>query len=171
MTVRLWLVRHGDTEWSDSGRLNGWRDVPLNAAGWRQAMALRSVLAGRRFASVRSSDLSRALSTARIAAGIAVPDSRLRELDFGALEGATWDRVPAATQRALLSFDDFAAPEGESVPHLRRRVREAIDELPDGDHLVVSHGGVIRLLLRDAGQDQRVEPGGVRTVWYRGLGR
>ena len=167
MTVRVWLARHGATEWSASGRLTGWRDVPLSDAGREQAVDLRRRLDGRGFDSVRTSDLVRAVDTARIVAGAAVPDPRLRELDFGTLEGATWEELAPGVRRALMRFDGFEAPEGESVRDLRRRLVEAIAELPAGDHLIVTHGGVIRALVRNAGL---VGPGEVRTLRLRESG-
>ncbi len=161
MTVRLWLARHGATEWSTAGRLTGWRDIPLSDVGRGQATDLRRRLAGRQFDSVRTSDLVRAADTARIVAGEAVPDPRLRELDFGTLEGATWDELDPGVRQALMRFDGFEAPAGESVTDLRRRVGEAVAELPAGDHLIVTHGGVIRSLLRE---EDFVEPGEMRTL-------
>ena len=165
MTARLWLVRHGETEWSVAGRLNGWRDVPLNERGRAQARGLSDRLRGHAFVGTWSSDLRRASETARLAFGEPTVDRRLRELDFGALEGLTWDELDEPTQDALISFDDFAAPGVESVPAFRARVTEFVGGLEAGDHLVVTHGGVIRLLLRDAGLlDHGVGPGEVTLL-------
>jgi probable phosphoglycerate mutase len=157
----LWLVRHGATDWSDAGRLNGWTDVPLNERGRLQARRLEGALAGKSFAGVWTSDLSRSTETAHLAAFGAVTDERLRELDFGELEGKTWDECPPDAREALLAFDDFEAPGGEAVTNLRRRVHEFAARLGEGDHLVFTHGGVIRLLLREAGRDSSIAPGGL----------
>ena len=159
ISARLWLVRHGATDWSDKGRLNGWADVFLNERGRLQAERLAAWLAGKAFAGVWSSDLSRSTETARLAASGAATDERLRELDFGELEGRTWDECPPEVRQALAAFDDFEAPGGEAVTQLRRRVHEFAMALGDGDHLVFTHGGVIRLLLREAGRDASVTPG------------
>lgn len=161
--LELCLVRHGATDWSDAGRLNGWTDTPLNAGGRAQAQRLASTLEPRSFAGIWSSDLWRAVDTAQLAGGGAKPDSRLRELDFGDLEGKTWQECSALVQQALLQFDQFAAPGGESVAQLESRVRSFIAELPAGAHLVFTHGGVIRLLQRKTGVTSSVEPGGM--VW------
>jgi probable phosphoglycerate mutase len=161
MSVRLWLVRHGATDWSDAGRLNGWTDVSLNARGRFQAKSLAEQLADHRFDAIWSSDLARARETARIAVGEAVSDRRLRELNFGSLEGSLWEDCPPDARQALVAFDQFAAPEGESVTQLRSRVLQFVDALPHGEHLVFTHGGVIRLLLRDRDADRRVLPGEV----------
>jgi probable phosphoglycerate mutase len=165
MSLKLWLVRHGATDWSDADRLNGWTDVPLNEPGSRQARSLTEGLARRRFTGVWSSDLVRATETARLAAREAVGDSRLRELNFGRLEGSRWDECPPEVRGALLASDGFRAPGGESVAELRSRVFGFLDTLAGGEHLVFTHGGVIRLLLREAGRDRPVPPGAfVRTV-------
>lgn len=159
MSARLWLVRHGVTDWSDAGRLNGWTDVPLNDRGRLQARRLARMLARRPFAGVWTSDLNRAIETAHIAVSGGVIDPRLRELDFGELEGKTWDECPPEAREALLAFDDFDAPGGETVPKLSQRIHEFAVVLGEGDHLVFTHGGVIRLLLREAGRDASVAPG------------
>jgi probable phosphoglycerate mutase len=164
MSLKLWLVRHGATDWSDAGRLNGWTDVPLNEPGCRQARSLIEGLACRRFTGVWSSDLVRATETAGLAGWEAVGDRRLRELDFGRLEGSRWEECRPEVRGALLAFDGFRAPGGESVAELRSRVFGFLDALAAGAHLVFTHGGVIRLLLRDAGPDRRVLPGAVVRV-------
>ena len=164
MTVRLWLVRHGETEWSADGRLNGWQDVPLNGRGRAQARAVAARLRGQRFTATWSSDLQRAIETARMAWSEPRIDRRLRELDFGELEGRRWDELDADTQRGLTGFDQFAAPGGESTASLRSRVMGFIGGLDAGDHLVFTHGGVMRLLLRESGMDARVEPGKLVVV-------
>jgi probable phosphoglycerate mutase len=169
MSARLWVVRHGATDWSDAGRLNGWTDVPLNERGRLQATRLAGKLAGRSFAGVWTSDLSRSTETARLAASGSVTDERLRELDFGELEGRTWDECPSEAREALLSFDDFKAPGSEAVAQLRRRVHEFATSLGEGDHLVFTHGGVIKLLLREAGRDTSVAPGALVRIpltWF-----
>jgi len=164
MSVRLWLVRHGATDWSEAGKFCGWADIPLNARGRRQARALGERLAGKRFTSIWSSDLARAEETGRLAVNGAAADRRLRELRFGDLEGRRWEDCPADMRAALLAFDGFRAPGGESVGEFRRRVLAFVDTLADGDHLVFTHGGVIRVLLREGGRDQEVPPGQLKRV-------
>lgn len=162
--LRLWLVRHGATETTDAGRLTGWSDPPLNARGHEQAMRLKGILGGKRFDGVWSSDLRRSAETAEIICGRCVEDPRLRELNFGRLEGLVWEEVEPQHQEALLAFDGFRAPGGESVEELCDRVHSFIDELPDGDHLIVTHGGVVRLLLREIGADRFVPAGGWMAI-------
>ena len=103
MSTRLWLVRHGATDWSDAGRRNGWADVPLNQRGRHQAMRLAGELDGRVFAAAWTSDLTRSVKTARLAASGAILDPRLREIDFGELEGRSWEECPPEARDTLVA--------------------------------------------------------------------
>ena len=164
MAVEVWLVRHGHTEWSGAGRYTGWTDVALTPEGEAQARSLPSMLPAGPDVTAWSSDLARCVRTAELAGLEPRVDRRLRELDFGAIEGLTWDEVPTDLQEALMSFDDFEAPDGESVDAFRARVFAFLDELPPGRHIVVTHGGVVRLLLRAARHDIAVTPGQVEHI-------
>jgi broad specificity phosphatase PhoE len=156
---KLVLVRHGATEWSEAGRLTGWTDVPLSSKGREQALELRAQLAERSFDGIWSSDLCRASETAAIAAGDPNLDPRLRELDFGEIEGTTWNELSSDMQESLMTFDGFEAPRGESAADLEVRLGSFIDRLEPGTHLVVTHGGVIRFLLRKwLGDDRTIAP-------------
>jgi 2,3-bisphosphoglycerate-dependent phosphoglycerate mutase len=143
VTMELWLVRHGETDWSTTRRFCGWSDPPLNERGRAQALALRPILAGEDFDSVRSSTSARAIETARLAYGEPTADERLRELDFGDMEGMTWDECSPELRDRLATYETFAAPGGETVRDLMARVAAVVDELGDGRHLIVTHGGVI----------------------------
>ena len=148
MNRRIWLVRHGSTDWSEQGRFTGWADLPLNAEGRRQAESLGARM-DRGDAVIWSSDLRRAVETATLAFGPPRADPRVREIDFGRLEGLTWEECDDRTRAELLAFEGFRAPGGESVADLRRRARSFLQELPRGRHVVVTHGGVIRALTGD----------------------
>ena len=151
LKLDLWLVRHGETEWNVAGRFCGRSDPPLSQKGRSQAQALRKPLTALRFDSFVSSPSKRAVETARLAYGDPLLDERLRELDFGLIEGSTWMDCSADVQERLRDYDTFHAPNGESVAQLSERVHEALLELGSGRHLVFTHGGVIRLLLGRAG--------------------
>lgn len=157
--MRLWLVRHGATDWSEEGRLCGWSDVPLSVGGRSQAGPLRPWLAGRTFDGVWASDLIRASEFARLVAGPTETDPRLREIDFGDLEGRRWVDCDRSTREALVGFDGFVAPGGESVARLEERVGSFLSGLGPGDHLLFTHGGVIRLLARRVGLASYPAPG------------
>ena len=162
MSLRLWLVRHARTNRWTRGRFNGWEDVPLNERGHIEAAALRVPHRnGRESGVLISSEPARQLVwPASIPSWI----RRLRELDFGSLEGMAWEELDRATQRLLVGFDDFVAPGGESVANFRARVRSFLADLTPGDHLIFTHGGVIRLLLRAAGRSEHVPPGHTAEV-------
>jgi probable phosphoglycerate mutase len=151
MNLDLWLVRHGETDWSAAHRFCGWSDPPLSQKGHEQAAALRPEIQKRKFDSAVSSTSLRALQTARIIYGEPRADERLRELDFGDIEGMRWPDCAPDIREALLDYETFQAPNGESVPQLIERVTSALRDLGEGSHLVVTHGGVIRFLLGRAG--------------------
>jgi len=160
----LWLVRHGETPASLGRTLAGWADVPLTGRGEEQARALRPVLEDERFEGIWSSDLSRAVATARLAWGEPRQDARLREMSFGSLEGQPWETLDARLQEGLARFEGFAAPGGESFDALRSRVLAFVDGLEPGRHLVFTHGGVVRLLSREVGEDHFVPTGTLLVV-------
>ena len=162
--LHLWLVRHGETPASRDGFLAGWSNVPLTETGEAQASALRSVLAAESFTSVWSSDLDRTVTTARLAYGEATADRRLREIHFGDLEGRPWRQIESHHQQALLAFEGFQAPGGESIDDLRARVMAFVADLPPGRHLIFTHGVVIALLTREVGQKELVPTGTLRVL-------
>ncbi len=160
----LWLVRHGETPASRGRSLAGWTDVPLTGHGEDQASALRPLLAGERFDGVWSSDLRRAVTTARLAWGEPRRDERLREMSFGELEGLPWETLEPRVQESLVRFEGFEAPGGESFDALRARVLSFVDNLGPGRHLLFTHGGVVRLLSREVGEDHFVPTGTLLVV-------
>jgi probable phosphoglycerate mutase len=164
----LWLVRHGETAHNAERRLSGWDDVRLNAAGRRQAVALREALADERFDRVWSSDLYRAIETALLAwGGEPTTDPRLRELDFGELEGAVWDEIGEPALSQLLAFEGFDPPGGETLRAFETRVDAFFSELISGRHLVFTHGGVVRLALRAVNADDFLPNGGLAKIDWR----
>jgi 2,3-bisphosphoglycerate-dependent phosphoglycerate mutase len=166
--LELWLVRHGETSASRDGRLAGWDDVPLTERGVEQARALRPLLEDERFAGVWSSDLQRAVATARLAWGPADDDARLREIHFGALEGHGWEDLDGRHKQALVAFAGFDFPGGETVEQVGARVEAFLAGLEAGRHLLFTHGGVIRLLSRQVGEMEFVATGTVLALdWSR----
>jgi len=157
--LELWLVRHGETTYSASKRVAGWSDPPLTDNGRRQAEALRPVIDGRQFEGVWSSDLQRAVESARLACGEPRTDHRLRECDFGALEGCTYEEADSTYGEVFRDFRDFQAPEGESHEAFHGRVRNFVESLEPGRHLLFVHGGVIRVLTQDLGLDRFIPTG------------
>jgi probable phosphoglycerate mutase len=164
----LWLVRHGETPASRDSTLAGWLDVPLTERGEQEAAALKPVLAAEPFTAVWSSDLLRALTTARLAWGEPRPDRRLREINFGELEGRYWPDLDASYRLALERFAGFAPSGGESLETFQVRIFSFVQELSAGRHLLFTHGGVLRLLTREVGHDQFVPTGTLVVIDWDG---
>lgn len=156
MSVVLHLIRHGETTANATQTIAGWSDVPLTERGREQAARLSALLADARFDSVWSSDLDRAVTTARLAGYEPRPERRVRELDFGDLEGKPWGHVLELYAGHLTDFSAFSAPGGERVADMRTRIFEFVEELPAGNHAVFCHGGVIRVLLGELGEHRFV---------------
>jgi len=159
--LELWLVRHGETTFSATKRVAGWSDPPLTAVGRRQAADLRAVLDGREFTGVWSSDLVRAVETARLAWGEPRRDVRLRECHFGDIEGCTYEEADTDYGEIFRDFRGFSAPGGESHIQFHDRVKDFMDGLEPGLHLLFVHGGVIRVLTQDLGVDRFLPTGSV----------
>jgi broad specificity phosphatase PhoE len=149
------LIRHGETEWSRSGRHTGRTDIPLTAGGEEQARALAPVIAKRTIARVFVSPLQRARRTAELA-GLtsSVIDPELQEWDYGGYEGITKTDILAARPDWDLWRDGVvpgnAEHPGETVGDVVARVDAAIGRvrplLDDaGDVVLVAHGHVLRM--------------------------
>lgn len=166
LSRRIVFGRHGETAYNAEGRLQGQRDIPLNARGRDEAaylgQTLRMALGGEieRLDAAEAffaSPLSRARETMELMrAAMRLPPKRYRsdpalmELSFGEWEGLTWDEIGARDPKALKrrSTDkwNFVPPGGESYAMLARRVEAWLAGLAS-DSLVVSHGGVARALM------------------------
>ena len=155
-TLRIYLARHGETDWNAQRRLQGGTDVPLNDKGRAQAQALAARLDGVKLDAVYSSPLVRARETARALDGRAPIEALdgLAEQGLGKFEGAYLDGRDAAIEaeyRTRSADPDDALDGGESTHEHLARVRAAVDEIrrrhPSGTVLVVGHGGTNRLVL------------------------
>ena len=146
--MAIWLVRHGETEWSISGQHTGSTDISLTPEGSLQATAIGKLLAGRRFDHVFSSPMLRARETARLAAfgdRIRVHEGLL-EYDYGEFEGLTTEQI-WATHPGWQLFRD-GCPGGETPEQVAKRVDALIEELRElgGHSLLFGHGHCFRLL-------------------------
>ena len=159
----IYLIRHGETDWNRDGRLQGQRDIPLNAVGREQAAEaarrLVALLADSSLSSLSfvSSPLQRARETmALLRAGLGLVregysvDARLAEIAFGCWEGLTWAEVAAndparcgVRRRAVWTF---VPPGGESYADGAARAESWL-ATRSGPTVVVTHGGVIRTLM------------------------
>jgi probable phosphoglycerate mutase len=152
---RLWLVRHGETEWSRSGQYTGLTDLPLTDAGIEQARhagrTLRAVQAdGVRFDLVMTSPLARASDTARLAGfPDAEPVAAAREWDYGDYEGVRSADV-RERQPSYLIWED-GVPHGETLAQVATRADSVIERVrtelaAGGNALLFSHGHFSRIL-------------------------
>ncbi|MFD5560506.1 histidine phosphatase family protein [Kitasatospora griseola] len=151
----LIVIRHGQTEWSLSGRHAGRTDVPLTAVGEASARALAPRLAARGLVAVVSSPLSRAVRTAELAGltGV-VLDPDLLEWDYGGYEGLTADQIER-TRPGWDLWRDGVVPgdapyPGEQLQQVADRTDAALERirplLAEGDVAVVAHGHLARIL-------------------------
>ena len=145
--TRLVVLRHGQTEWSLSGRHTGRSDIPLTQEGRRQAAAAASRLEGLAFDRVWTSPLSRTTETARLA-GLhdAEPRNDLAEWDYGEYDGRTTVEIREGRPGWEIFRDGVVG--GESIEEVTERVDRVIEDARSiaGDVLVVSHGHLSRVL-------------------------
>ena len=156
------LVRHGESAWNASARLQGQADAPLSDLGKAQAVALQLTLVRLGSAGAVASDLSRARLTAELAGHPeAEPDPRWRERDMGDWTGRYETEIPAAEMDEF-RHGDLVPPDGESFAQVQARVGEAIEELTarGGTWLVFTHGGPVRAAVAHVtGADGRAVAG------------
>ena len=150
----LVLMRHGETQWSRSGRHTGRTDVGLTARGERLGRQTAELLTGRVFSLVLTSPLQRASRTAQLAGLVAAEiDDNLMEWDYGGYEGLTTNEIRALVGHAWTVFEDGVIPgatPGESIEEVAARCRKIIDRampyLATGDVALVGHGHCLRVL-------------------------
>ncbi|MDA3963395.1 MAG: histidine phosphatase family protein [Planctomycetota bacterium] len=156
--TRLVLVRHGETEWNRSRRLQGQSDSPLTERGRAQAAGLAERLADEHWHAVYTSDLKRAHDTATIIAGgqHLTCDPVLRERGFGAWEGLDDQTIrqqdPQGHATWRVAEPDFSPPGGESWRAVWQRASDALARYATIDTkghtiLAVTHGGLLRAAL------------------------
>lgn len=173
--AQLWLVRHGETEWSLTGQHTGTTDIPLTANGERHAIEIGKLLKGHNFAVVLTSPLLRARETCRLAGfgERAKIDPNLREWDYGDYEGRTTDEIRKV--RPGWSLWQDGVPGGETIEQVAARARAVIDGVvaSSGDVLLFAHGHILRILCScwlglppEDGRIFALETGTVSTLGY-----
>jgi probable phosphoglycerate mutase len=145
---RIWLVRHGETEWSKSGQHTGRTDIPLTAEGEHQGKALGRHLAGHSFALVVTSPLRRARDTCRLAGlnGAAEVSDDLLEWDYGIYEGRTTAAV--RVEQPGWTIWTSPVPKGETVEQVGERARRVVARVDAaaGDVALFAHAHFLRIL-------------------------
>jgi probable phosphoglycerate mutase len=153
----VFLVRHGETEWSRSGRHTGWTDVPLTERGREEARRLAPLIRSQRIGAAFVSPLRRARETAEL---IGIQDARvdadLREWDYGGYEGITTAEIQR-TRPGWFLFDDGVAPgppdhPGETPEQVGKRADRMLAKVDaafadaEGCVVLVAHGHFLRVL-------------------------
>ncbi|HTZ57064.1 MAG TPA: histidine phosphatase family protein [Acidobacteriaceae bacterium] len=148
MDLQLWLIRHGETEWSLSGAHTSRTDIPLTARGEERATRIRDYLAHRKFSLVLTSPMQRARETCRLAGygEVAQIEENLREWDYGIYEGRTTAEI--RKEQPDWSIWDAVPPQGEPVEHVAVRAQQVIDRAAKagGDVALFAHAHVLRIL-------------------------
>jgi broad specificity phosphatase PhoE len=174
-TAEVVLVRHGETDWSRTGRHTGRTDIPLTERGREQACAVGDALRTRRFTLVLTSPLERAAETCRLAGYGEVAERRdeLMEWDYGAYEGRK--TVDIRQERPGWTLWRDGVPGGETAADAGARADRVIAELRavSGDALVFAHGHFLRVLAARwvgleaaAGQLFALDPATISVLGY-----
>ncbi len=166
----IYLARHGQTAYNLEGRFQGWGDVPLDQTGREQARQLAVAVAAVEPVSLVSSNIVRALETATIVSELIglepQIDPRFAETETGDWTNRSFAEVAAEDPEAFTNFveleADWGFPGGESFATQAARVAAGLEDWRarsnTGATVIICHGNVIRLALRDAGRDGSERP-------------
>ena len=158
MTMEMYIIRHGLTDWNKNGRLQGRVDTSLNDEGRAQAEAARQRFEelGVKFDRVYTSHLQRAMDTASIVSGRGkgdmILDDRIIEIDYGQMDGLSFDEVTDEMREFFIHPDTVLPPEGvETMEHMTARTAAFLHDVRKWSRrqtvLVVSHAIVIRAIF------------------------
>jgi broad specificity phosphatase PhoE len=149
--TELWLVRHGETEWSLSGAHTSRTDIPLTDHGRKRAEELRDYLKNTKFDAVFVSPMQRARETCAIAGfgDVAKVDEGLREWDYGIYEGKTTKEIQAQIPGWSVWKNEII--DGETVEHVGERadgvIAQALEAAPGGGKVALfAHAHILRIL-------------------------
>ena len=149
--TELWLIRHGETEWSLSGKHTSRTDISLTEHGRKRAEELRDYLKGTQFSAVFVSPMQRARETCAIAGvgDVAVIDEGLREWDYGVYEGKTTAEIRKDVPGWSVWKDEIVG--GETVEHVGERadgvIARALAAAPAGGKVALfAHAHILRIL-------------------------
>ncbi len=151
--AEIWLIRHGETEWSLSGAHTSRTDISLTDHGRKRAEELKAFLKGKKFAAVFVSPMQRARETCKIAgyADVATVDEGLREWDYGIFEGKTTKEIRAESGNPNWSVWKDEIKDGEPVEHVGERADGVIARAlaaagHDGTVALFAHAHILRIL-------------------------
>src|SRR6185369_4035223 len=146
MPSEIWLVRHGETEWSRSGQHTSRTDLPLTPEGEQQAEKLKRMLVGHSFALVLSSPMKRAVETCRLVGLTPELSDDLLKWNYGDYEGLTTPEI----QKSAPGWTIFSGsvPNGETVDQVGARADRVLTRAlkAGGDVALFGHGHLLRIL-------------------------
>jgi alpha-ribazole phosphatase len=162
LVQELIFIRHAATDMA--GTLCGASDPPLNSAGREQADLLAHSLQPCNFTRLYTSDLKRAIQTAqaieRVCGAEIIVRPDLREVSFGGWEGKRWSQIVAENPDIRSSPREFCTPGGETFEYFRERVLRGLRNIAAESNgkraAVVTHLGVIRLVLDELGLENEI---------------
>jgi len=175
MATEIWLIRHGETDWSKSGAHTGRTDIPLTDEGRRRAKELRGALVGHRFSLVLVSPLQRARETCALAGfgDVANIDPNLCEWNYGDYEGKSTAQI--RKQRPNWNLWKDGVVNGETVEEVGVRARAVIARVTpvEGAVALFAHGHILRILAAcwlglppDAGRLFALDTGSMSTLGF-----
>lgn len=152
--MKLWITRHGQTDYNKKKIMQGAINIPLNENGRAQAEEVRDKLKGISFDAVIASPMDRAVETASIITGLPendiIKDKRIREFGFGRFENVEYCKMGPAMTLYWILPELFPCPKTvETIPAATRRIKSFLNDLRTKDYenvLIVCHGGIIRVL-------------------------
>mgnify|MGYP000918925010 CR=1 FL=1 len=157
--TKIYLIRHGQSEWNILSKIQGQKDAKLTDLGREQARKLGERLINENIDVIYSSDLSRALETAKIIASRIqkpiVECKELREIKFGPWEGLTLDEIKKQYEEEYLVWmrnpERFKLEGAETLEDLKERVMIYLDEIitenKDKNIAIVSHNATLKVII------------------------
>lgn len=157
--TKLYLIRHGETEWNIQNRYQGNTDIPLSFVGKMQAQAIANRMKNFEIDAIYSSDLSRAYDTAQYIAKEKNIDvqiiPQLKEINFGEWEGFTISELEKIYgddyKRFFLEPHKYPFPGEGTMEAVQMRIKKALDRITfyneNSKIMIVSHGGILKVLI------------------------
>ena len=151
--MKIYLIRHGETYANVEKRYVGFTNTALTEKGKGQIKELRKKLSKLTIKKAYCSPSTRTKKTAELLGLNYETEENLREMNFGILEGMTYNEImekkPEVGRQFFSEWESYQVPGGESYLKVRERVKEFINILEDENTLVVTHGGWIRAFLAE----------------------
>ena len=153
--MKIYLARHGETDWNAARRLQGWTDIRLNETGRRQARDLAKILSATRLDGIYCSALQRSMETAQILdRHPVIRMAELNEQSLGKYEGVTLSEEELQQFRKQRMDPTYTIEGGESRKDHLERTRQALQKIQsnhseDSQVLIIGHGGTNNLILQE----------------------